>query len=99
MRRFPWVAAAGFGLLHGLGFAGALREIGLPAGELPLALLCFNGGIEVGQLAFVAAALALAHSLTRLPVSLPRWAPQVPVYAMGSLAVLWSLQRAAALLP
>lgn len=99
LRRFPWAVAAAFGLLHGLGFAGALREIGLPAADLPLALFSFNGGIELGQLAFVAAILAAGGALRRLPLRMPRWAPQVPVYAMGSLAVLWTLQRAAALLP
>jgi hypothetical protein len=99
LRRFPWAAAAAFGLLHGLGFAGALRDVGLPSSEVPLALLSFNGGIEIGQLAFVGALLAVARAFARLPLRLPRWSPQLPAYAMGSLAVFWSLQRAAALLP
>ena len=99
LRRFAWIAAAGFGLLHGLDFAGALRQIGLPATDAPLAILSFNGGIELGLLAFVAAVLAAGRAASRLPLRLRLWAPQLPVYAMGSLAVLWSLQRAAALLP
>lgn len=95
MRRHPWAMALGFGLLHGLGFAGALREVGLPAGEIPMALLSFNLGIEIGQLAFVVALLALVPWIRRLPVRLPR---RSSVYAMGSLAAFWVFQRAAAVL-
>jgi len=99
IRRAPWFAAAGFGLLHGLGFAGALREVGLPAAEVPLALATFNGGIEIGQLAFVAIVLAAAYVLVRLPLRWPTWAASVPVYAIGAMAAFWTLDRAAALLP
>ena len=91
------VMAAAFGLLHGLGFAAALREAGLPAGEIPLALLSFNLGIEVGQLAFVLAVLALRRALRTLIVRLPGWVEWVPVYAMGSLAGYWWLDRLIAL--
>jgi hypothetical protein len=96
MRRAPWAMAGSFGLLHGLGFAGALAEAGLPAGEIPLALLSFNLGIEAGQLLFVALALACGSLLRGLASELPAWIQRVPVYAMGSLAAFWCLERAAA---
>jgi len=97
MRRFPWVMAFLFGLLHGLGFAGALAEIGLPDGEIPLALLSFNLGIEAGQLVFVAAVLAV-RALTRPAIDrAPAWLVRVPAYGMGGLAVFWVLDRTAAL--
>ncbi len=98
MRRRPWAMAASFGLLHGLGFAAALREAGLPAGEIPLALFAFNSGIELGQLAFVLAVLALAVAVGRVRVTVPAWMHRVPVYAMGSLAASWWLERTWALL-
>ncbi len=85
-----------FGLLHGLGFAGALREVGLPPAEIPLTLLSFNLGIELGQLMFVFAILA-ARSLLRVRLlQLPRWTEPLPVYAMGSLAAFWCFERSAA---
>ena len=95
MQRAPWVMAATFGLLHGFGFAGALAEAGLPEGEIPLALVSFNGGIEAGQVLFVGALLAGAFALRRLAPPLPAWGTQVPVYVMGSLAAFWCLERAA----
>ncbi|RIL04762.1 MAG: hypothetical protein DCC71_13000 [Proteobacteria bacterium] len=99
LRRAPWLAAGCFGLLHGLGFAGTLAETGLPSGEIPLALLSFNAGIEAGQLAFVAVALA-PLSLLRSPLAAaPAWLARAPVYAMGSLAAAWCFERAALLLP
>jgi hydrogenase/urease accessory protein HupE len=82
MRRFPWAMAATFGLLHGLGFAAALAETGLPQGEIPLALFAFNVGIELGQLAFVLVVLAAGRTLRRVPLRLPAWTRHVPVYAM-----------------
>ena len=84
--------ALGFGLLHGMGFAGALREVGLPSGEIPMALFSFNVGIELGQLAFVIALLALTPLVRQLPLPLPR---RVAVYAMGSLAAFWMIERGA----
>ncbi len=99
LRRFPWAVSFAFGLLHGFGFAGALREAGLPSGDIPRALFSFNVGIECGQLAFIAAALGLHHALRRLRIQLPGWATLIPAYAMGSIAVLWCLQRAELLLP
>src|SRR4029078_2229988 len=97
-QRAPWAVAAGFGLVHGLGFAGALAEVGLPTAEIPLALFSFNVGIELGQLAFVAAVLLGAAALRRLPVAWPEWAKAVPAYGIGTMAIFWTLQRAAALL-
>ena len=97
IRRAPWAIAGLFGLLHGLGFAGALAEVGLPDGEIPTALFAFNVGIEIGQLCFVgvvlAAGVAVASIVTRrIPAA--RW---IPVYAMGSLSALWCIERTLAL--
>jgi len=97
-QRAPWAVAAGFGLLHGLGFAGALAEVGLPTAEIPLALFSFNVGIELGQLAFVAAVLLVAAALRKLPVAWPRWARAVPAYGIGTMAAFWFLQRAVSLM-
>lgn len=91
--RAPWIVALTFGLLHGFGFAGALGEVGLPANEVPLALLLFNIGVEVGQLAFVVLVLAAMALLSRLRVPLPEWGRLVPPYAIGSLAMFWVIQR------
>jgi len=99
MVRFPWLMAGLFGLLHGLGFAGALAAVGLPDGEIPLALFSFNGGIEAGQLLFVAVVLALRSGLRALPLRWPAPLTYVPAYAMGSLAAFWFLQRVTASLP
>jgi hydrogenase/urease accessory protein HupE len=99
LRRQPWAMALLFGLLHGLGFAGALREVGLPQADVPLALFAFNLGIEIGQLAFVAALLAAGAAVRALHVGWPRWAQRVPLYTMGSLAAFWCYERAAALMP
>jgi hydrogenase/urease accessory protein HupE len=98
MRRHPWAMAAAFGLLHGLGFAGALREAGLPAGEIPMALLSFNAGIEVGQMTFVAGVLAIGRAARHVPARMPHWARSVPVYGMGSLAGYWWLERVIAVM-
>ena len=98
VQRQPWMMAVVFGLLHGLGFAGALREAGLPVGEIPLALLSFNAGIEVGQIAFVLAVLAPLCAARRLRRHAPTWLHHIPVYGMGSLAGYWWLARAFALL-
>ncbi len=98
--RYPWVVAFTFGLLHGFGFAGALTEIGLPQKSIPMALLFFNVGVEIGQLLFIAsvfAIIALARRITRrINIPRPAWAWAVPPYAIGSLAVFWVIQRIAA---
>jgi hypothetical protein len=95
-RRWPWVVAFAFGLLHGFGFAGALREVGLPQQAIPLALLCFNVGVELGQLAFVALVLAAAQFARPRARSLPEWAERAPAYAIGAVAAFWTIQRVAA---
>jgi hydrogenase/urease accessory protein HupE len=92
----PWIVAFIFGLLHGFGFAGALSEVGLPEGHIPVALLFFNLGVEAGQLLFVAAVLTLVAGARRIPMAWPRWAGLVPPYAIGSLAMFWVIQRVAA---
>lgn len=91
--RFPWLVAFTFGLLHGFGFAGALSEVGLPEGAIPLALLFFNVGVEVGQLLFVAAFVAAAAALRRLSVPAPVWTRQAAVYAIGITSSYWLLER------
>ena len=96
LRRYPWAMAILFGLLHGFGFAGALAEAGLPAGQIPLALVSFNAGIEIGQLGFVVVVLLagawLRSSLSALAIRSTRPA----VYAMGILAAYWCFERVAA---
>jgi hydrogenase/urease accessory protein HupE len=92
--RRPWLLAGTFGLLHGLGFAGALREAGLPAGEIPMALLSFNLGIEAGQVGVVIALLALRVVARPVLARAPRWVTRVPVYVMGVLAAFWCFERA-----
>ena len=95
--RKPWLVAFGFGLLHGLGFAGALADVGLPQGEIPVALLFFNVGVEIGQLLFVAAVMlvqALLHWLMRRKtLRWPAWAEFVPVYVIGTVGAYWVIER------
>jgi hypothetical protein len=94
-RRFPALVSFLFGLVHGLGFAGALKNIGLPQTHLPLALLSFNVGVEIGQLMMVLA----AYLVVRMPVS-ERWlgrARRPALYAIGVVAAFWSFQRVAAI--
>jgi hypothetical protein len=86
--KLPVVMAAIFGLLHGLGFAGALRELGLPQGAIPLSLFSFNVGIEVGQLAFIAVAL-IPVAIVSSSDSLSRPFSIVSAYVIGSLAFYW----------
>ena len=90
----PWAMAGLFGLLHGLGFAGALSEIGLPDGEIPLALFSFNVGIELGQLGFVAIVLCAWALLRSVPFDRSgQLARCVPAYAIGTVAAFWFIQR------
>ena len=90
---YPWIVAFVFGLLHGFGFASGLITTGMPKVELPWALLCFNIGVELGQLAFVVIALALAWSFRTLEIRWPRWALVIPAYTVGSLGAYWTIQR------
>jgi len=94
--RAPWVVAFVFGLLHGFGFAGALAEVGLPEKAIPVALLMFNVGVELGQLIFVAAALAIGILLARLPLLRRRWMDYAVPYAIGSIAMFWVIERVGA---
>lgn len=94
--RAPWIVAFSFGLLHGFGFAGALSEVGLPQNHIPAALLFFNVGVEIGQIAFIAIVLAFIALLRRIPLCLPHWAQLIPPYAIGSVAMFWVVQHVAA---
>lgn len=91
--RVPWVVAFLFGLLHGFGFAGALKEIGLPESDVPTALLTFNLGVEAGQLLIVTATLALLWALRSLRPGWTRPAIRVSTYAIGGVASMWLLER------
>jgi hydrogenase/urease accessory protein HupE len=93
----PWVVAFAFGLLHGFGFASALTSAGLPRNELPLALVSFNVGVEIGQLGFILLVLALERSFRVLEVRWPRWVQALPGYTVGSLGAFWTVQRLAIL--
>ena len=92
-RRAPWLVGFAFGLLHGLGFAGALTEVGLPSDQLPLALLSFNVGVEVGQLMFV---VMVWGALRWCATHRPRFERQLRTalcYGMGGIAVMWTIER------
>jgi hydrogenase/urease accessory protein HupE len=104
-QRLPWLVAFSFGLLHGFGFAGALAEVGLPHHAIPVALLFFNLGVEIGQLAFVAAVLAaggLFHTAMALrlePALIQRTVNRLDViaaYAIGTVAAFWLIERTSA---
>jgi len=96
--RNPWVVAFAFGLLHGFGFASALTSAGLPRPDLPLALLSFNVGVEIGQLSIVSLVLLLERSFDILEIRWPRWVQALPGYTVGSLGACWTIQRVAILL-
>jgi hydrogenase/urease accessory protein HupE len=96
--RHPWVVAFGFGLLHGFGFASGLAHLGLPREEIPLALLLFNVGVEIGQLAFVIVVLLLERSFRVLEIRWPPIVARLPGYAVGTLGAFWTIQRVAMLL-
>lgn len=89
----PWIVCFGFGLLHGLGFAGALADIGLPPNDISAALLAFNLGVEAGQLSFIGA-LSLLVAIWRLmvrPVS--QSARVIAAYGIGSVSMYWLIER------
>ncbi len=91
--RYPWFVAFAFGLLHGLGFATALTTLGIPQMVLPFALLFFNIGVEIGQIAFVLVVLALMWAHRQSQATLPRWGDALPAYVIGSVASFWFLLR------
>lgn len=94
--RYPWIVAFAFGLLHGFGFAGALKETGLPQTDVPVALLTFNLGVEAGQLLFVAAVL-FAFRVIRAVVDVPiSPARLIAAYLIGTVSMIWLLTRLAA---
>jgi hydrogenase/urease accessory protein HupE len=92
--RYPWVVAFAFGLLHGFGFASGLSITGIPQTELPLALLSFNIGVELGQLGFVVVALLMAKSFRVLDMQWPVWVLRAPGYVVGTCGAYWTIQRA-----
>jgi len=98
--RWPWVVSFTFGLMHGLGFAGALAEVGLPQSSIPIALLFFNVGVEIGQLMFVGAALTVIavgwRAAQGLRLSPPAWLWRIAPYAIGAVASFWLVERVAA---
>ena len=95
--RFPWIVAFSFGLLHGFGFAGALSEDGLPAHGVPLALLFFNVGVELGQLLFIAAVFGFAWLVRLAAIQVtPLWQRTV-AYGIGSAAAFWVVERTLAI--
>jgi hydrogenase/urease accessory protein HupE len=96
--RHPWVVAFAFGLLHGFGFASGLAQLGLPKGEIPLALLLFNVGVELGQLAFVLLIVLLERAFRQLQIHLPIIVQRLPGYVVGALGAFWTIQRVAILL-
>jgi len=96
--RHPWVVAFAFGLLHGFGFASGLTAMGLPKPEIPLALLLFNVGVELGQVAFVLLVVLLERSFRVLEIRWPRFVERLPGYAVGTLGAYWFIQRTVILL-
>lgn len=88
----PWLVALGFGLLHGLGFAGAITQTGLPDAEVAPALFAFNVGVELGQLTFVATVIVAVALLRRL-VTLPAAAASGAAYGIGTMSAYWLFER------
>jgi HupE / UreJ protein len=96
-QRQPWLVAFTFGLLHGFGFAGGLTAVGLPAAEVPLALLLFSVGVEIGHFSFVTVAVALVALARRVTlsrnVSAWNWLRPLPGYGIGAAAAFWLVGR------
>jgi len=90
---YPWVVSFMFGLLHGLGFASALQDVGLPGNNIPFALFLFNMGVEAGQLAFVFAMLLLMAAIKRSGIQLPQVSYKMPAYMIGTMAMFWFIER------
>ena len=95
--QYPWIVAFSFGLLHGFGFAGALSEIGLPQQQIPLALLTFNIGVELGQICFILVLIAIQKIFLSRLKNFPNWTRKILPYAIGSLATFWLIERVLAL--
>ena len=93
VHRKPWIVAFAFGLLHGLGFAGALGELGLSAADIPLALLFFNVGVELGQLTFVAVVVVVGQLIRKREELAVSWFRPALGYALGALATFWFFER------
>lgn len=98
LRRRPWLMAFAFGLIHGMGFAGALSEVGLPNEEIPMALFSFNVGIEIGQVAFVIVMAAIGWWIRRLFGDVSPRLARLPAYGIGILAAYWCFERTASLI-
>jgi hypothetical protein len=96
-QRFPWVMAFSFGLLHGFGFAGALSEVGMPQQAVPLALLFFNVGVELGQLLFIGAVFGFAWLVRLSAVRVPGIWPRVVAYGIGSISAFLVVERTVAI--
>jgi hydrogenase/urease accessory protein HupE len=95
--RQPWLVAFAFGLVHGLGFASGLISLGLPPGDIPVALLMFNVGVEAGQVSFVALVLLLVRCFELLKIHWPRPVRMVPAYVVGSVGAFWTIDRIVAM--
>jgi hypothetical protein len=91
--RYPWIVAGFFGLFHGLGFAGALTNIGLPAHEIPLSLFMFNVGVETGQILFIAVVSGLLAALRHVAVRVPNGGWRLVPYGIGGVAAFWTVER------
>lgn len=91
--RYPWAVAFLFGLLHGVGFAGALKDVGLPQNNIPFALLLFNVGVELGQLAFVLLMLLIIVGFNKIQYDRKPWQKYMPPYFIGTMAAFWMIER------
>ena len=96
--RHPWVVSFGFGLLHGFGFSSALTKLGLPQDSIIMALLAFNVGVELGQIAFVFVVIAVQWAHRMMDVRFSRSFDPIPAYAIGSIATFWFLGRMIAMI-
>ena len=90
---YPWIVAMAFGLLHGFGFAGALTDVGLPQSAIPISLLGFNLGVEIGQVIFILAIIGLLKLFDKIIQRIPEIVPQIFTYSIGGLASFWLIER------
>ena len=93
---YPWIVSFLFGLLHGLGFASVLQDVGLPENNIPSSLFLFNIGIEAGQLVFVAIIILIAALVRKSGYNFPKWSYKIPSYLIGTLAMFWLIERVVA---